>query len=249
MINYLKSENYRLTHSKGIYLYTAIISGLIILAALTLVNFGHTTNNFPYSRAKYLYGNVISGAIPIMFVASAMNLLVNSRKNRQIIKQSLSFDISKGIIYWSKFLLFLVYFVLLCVICILVTIGMGLTVFNKDMKSLHDFVISICNMAPLVFGALALVHVLNSLKINGIFSMILTLIIYYYSAGLLRLLKYIDKEFIIIYKNSPIHGFKNILEEYLNGMSTFHVEYWFLGIGLSIVILALGRWLVNKVTY
>ena len=30
--------------------------------------------------------------------------------------------------------------------------------------------------------------------------MILTLIIYYYSAGLLRLLKYIDKEFIIIYK-------------------------------------------------
>ena len=66
-----------------------------------------------------------------MFVASAMNLLVNSRENRQIIKQSLSFDISKGIIYWSKFLLFLVYFVLLCVICILVTIGMGLTVLIK----------------------------------------------------------------------------------------------------------------------
>ena len=66
-----------------------------------------------------------------MFVASAMNLLVNSRENRQIIKQSLSFDISKGIIYWSKFLLFLVYFVVLCVICILVTIGMGLTVLIK----------------------------------------------------------------------------------------------------------------------
>ena len=32
MINYLKSENYRLTHSKGIYLYTAIISGLIIFS-------------------------------------------------------------------------------------------------------------------------------------------------------------------------------------------------------------------------
>ena len=45
--------------------------------------------------------------------------------------------------------------------------------------------------------------------------MILTLIIYYYSAGLLRLLKYIDKEFIIIYKNSPMHGFKIYLKNTL----------------------------------
>lgn len=53
MINYMKSELYRIFHSKGLYIYLIICNVLMILAALTLFYFDKTENNFPYGNAKF----------------------------------------------------------------------------------------------------------------------------------------------------------------------------------------------------
>ena len=64
-------------------------------------------------------------------------------------------------------------------------------------------------MSPLIFGALALSHLLNSLKINGAFSVLLTIFIYYYGGGLLELLKFINKNGLF-YTIILLHFLKNI---------------------------------------
>ena len=110
LINYIKSENYRILHSKGFYIYTIICNLLIILAAITLMYFDKTTNKFPYGNAKFFYSNVISAGLIIIVIGIAFNLLVNNKESQRLVKDSISFDISLYIIFIGKFLIYICYF-------------------------------------------------------------------------------------------------------------------------------------------
>lgn len=249
LINYIKSENYRLLHSKSIYLYTIICATLIILAAFTLVYFDKTTFKFPYANLKFFLVNIVSSGLFIIAIGSAMNLIVNNKENKNIVKQSISFDISLDTIYYGKFIIFLFYFFILCLICTIVSILFGSLLFEKDYKTLNNFIISLINMSPLIFGALALSHLLNSLKINGAFSVLLTIFIYYYGGGLLELLKFINKKWIILYNYSPTKFFEKIFHEYATDTSVIHLECWMVGIGLGVVFLIIGNLIIKKTRY
>src|SRR5690625_5233248 len=121
MINYLKSELYRLLHKKSLHL-TSIICFLLILAAgLVLSYLPKVDPSFPYATSPFFYSNVISSGVLILIVGLLFNIALTG-KDITVIKQSVAFGISRKVIFWSKLLLTLGYFIIVCLI------GIGLMV-------------------------------------------------------------------------------------------------------------------------
>ena len=109
MINYMKSECYRLLRKKGSYVTGLICYLLIIAAAAVLTFFEQFDPNFPYATTRFFYSNVISGGLLIVIVGLLFNSALTG-KDMSLIKQSVSFGISRNIIFWSKLILTLNYF-------------------------------------------------------------------------------------------------------------------------------------------
>ena len=91
MINYIKSELYRVFHSKGIYIYIIVCNLLMLLAAVILFYFDKIEPTFPYGNAKFFYVNVVTAGLLIMVIGASMNMLVNSKQNKALNKISISF--------------------------------------------------------------------------------------------------------------------------------------------------------------
>src|SRR5690625_784512 len=121
MMNYMKSEIYRLLRKKGLHMTSLICFLLITAAAFVLYFTDQNEPNFPYATSLFFYSNVISGGILILIIAFLFNLALTG-KDMSLIKQSISFGISRNTIFWSKLILTLSYFLFICVIGLLLMI-------------------------------------------------------------------------------------------------------------------------------
>ncbi|QHW35978.1 hypothetical protein GZH82_00585 [Staphylococcus ursi] len=246
MINYIKSELYRVFNSKALYLYILVCNVLMVLAAVTLFYFNQVDSHFPYGNAHFFYINVISASTLILIVGIAMNLLVNHKENKLMNKISVSFDVSRSTIFWGKFLVYLISFSLLCIISTIITVILGLTLFEYDNVSLNQYLISLINMAPLILGGLALAHTLNSFKINIAIVIILTSLIYLQSSHLFQLLAYLNHHFNHLYKLTPGERLNQNFENFMTHSSTLDLNNWIIGGILSLLFLFCGQVIFKK---
>ena len=122
MINYLKSENYRLLNKKNLYITSLICFSLIAAAAFVLFYFQQADSTFPYGTSKYFYSNAISGGVMIIIIGLIFNIALTGN-DTSLMKQSISFGISRNVIFWSKLILTLSYFLLFCTIAIIFMIA------------------------------------------------------------------------------------------------------------------------------
>lgn len=85
MLNYIKSECYRITHTKQLYLFTGILAALAALFNGTLVYFSNR-----YTNTAFSYSNLVSQ--PMLFSAVGVLLFYilyeDSAKNGNIKIQS-----------------------------------------------------------------------------------------------------------------------------------------------------------------
>lgn len=61
MVNYMKSEFYRILHDKTIYLLTLILAALTLLVNIVLYLFKTFTTAFPYGNVWFAFSNLITG--------------------------------------------------------------------------------------------------------------------------------------------------------------------------------------------
>lgn len=245
MINYLKSERYRLTRKISLHITSIVACALIIVAGFVLDFFGKNEANFPYATSYFFYGNVVNGGLLIFIIV----LLVNSSltgKDLSTLKQSLSFGISKSTIFWSKLILTLMYFLLLCFIGIILMGVLGGTLFTDSEPYLKSFLLASVNMFPIVISAFMLVHVMQMNRIGTIYTIIAILVIYTMSDGIMNLMFRLVDPLDELYKWTPSFLLNENALSYTENAVTFSWESWFVGIGLSIIFLAIGLWQFNK---
>src|SRR5690625_1055805 len=120
----MKSEKYRLLRKKGLHITSVICLLLIIATAAVLYFSGQSDPNFPYATSLFFYSNVIGSSALILIIAFLFNLSLTG-KDMSLIKQSISFGISRNTIFWSKLILTLSYFLVVCVVGLLLMIGLG----------------------------------------------------------------------------------------------------------------------------
>ncbi|THE09134.1 ABC transporter permease [Bacillus timonensis] len=238
MINYLKSESYRLLRKKGTHITGLICLLLIVAAAATLYFFEQFDPNFPYATSKFFYSNVISGGLLIVIVGLIYNTALTG-KDLSLIKQSISFGISRNIIFWSKLILTLSYFLLICVVGIVLMIALGENLFTGENQSVRNFLLACVNMAPIVLSGFFLTHTLKMLKVGEVYIFIVLLFIFGLSGSLLRVFRPFAglRE---LHKNAPNTLLNDNLMSYLDGAAQFNYHYWVVGIVISVISLLIG---------
>lgn len=244
-MNYLKSERYRLTRKSSLHITSVIACTLIIASGFVLYFFGQYETDFPYSTSYFFYSNVVNGSVLIFIIV----ILVNSSltgKDLYTLKQSLSFGISRLTIFWSKLIVTFLYFLLLCLVGTIIMVALGETLFTGSEPFLKSYLIASINMFPIVFSAFMLVHVLQMNRIGTVYTILAILVIYIYSDGIVHLMFRLVGPLNELYKWTPSALLNENALAFAENTVTFAWDNWLVGIGLSIVFLAIGLWKFNK---
>lgn len=239
MINYLKSENYRLLNKKSLYITSVICLLLITAAAIVLYYSQQYDVNFPYGTSEFFYATAISSGSMIIIVGLLYNLALTG-KDTALIKQSVSFGISRNVIFWSKLILTLSYFLLVCITSLLLMIVLGENLLISDSESVRNFLIASVNMVPIVLSGFFILHTMKMLKISEVYIFITLLFIFSFSGNLLMIVFRPIKGLNELYKYSPDTLLDENLTQFMNSASQFGYEYWVIGIAVSSIVLLIG---------
>ena len=239
MINYLKSEQYRLVRKKSLHL-TSIICLLLIVAAAAVLHYSQKADpNFPYATARFFYSNLIGSGGLIIIVSFLYNFSLTG-KDATLLKNAVSFGISRNTIFWSKLLMTLSYFLFISILGIGLMIGLGETLMTSDGQSVKDFLTAIVNMLPIILSAFFLIHSLKMLKVGEVYIFILMLLIFVFSGDLLRVLFRPFTSLQEVYKYAPDTLLNENLLNFMNQTVQFGTQTWITGVLLSLIALLMG---------
>lgn len=239
MINYLKSEHYRLLRKKSLYITSGIGFLLIVAAAAVLHYFPRIDPTFPYATSTFFYSNVVAGWVLIMLFALIFNLALTG-KDLSVIKQSVSFGISRNTIYWTKLVLTLSYFLLICLVGLLLAISLGENLLNTVEHSVRNFLIACFNMLPIVLSGFFMIHSLRMLNAGESIIIFLMFFIFYLSGNILRALFRFIPGLDELYKYAPNMLLNDNLVKFLNHESAFDYRFWITGFVISALSLLIG---------
>jgi ABC-2 type transport system permease protein len=245
MINYMKSEYYRLLRKKGLHL-TGVICFLLIASAAGVLYFtAQYDQNFPYGTNKFFYTNVTASGLLIIIIGLLYNLALTG-KDRSLIKQSISFGISRSIIFWSKLILTLSYFLLICVAGMCLMIILGENMLTHENQAVRNFLIASVNMIPIVLSGFFLVHTLKMLKVGEIYIIIVVAIFFGFLGDLLRFLLRPFTALNELYKYAPDTLLNDNLMSFVNGTPQLGYQNWIVGLVISAAALLIGAKIFAK---
>lgn len=103
MINYMKSEWYRIANSKEIYILTGVLSGLTILLNLMLYISNRKIENFRYGTVSFSLSFLVAQLIFILVAGMAVvGILFSGEKRNGILKNAIAYGISREKIFLGK---------------------------------------------------------------------------------------------------------------------------------------------------
>lgn len=240
MINYIKSENYRLLRKKSLYITSVICYLLITAAAFVLYLSQKYDPSFPYGTSMFFYSNVFGFGLLILIVAFLFNLALTG-KDSSLIKQSVSFGVSRNTIFWSKLMLTVGYFLVICLVGIVLMIGLGEGLLASEEQSVRHFLIASFNMLPIVLSGFFMIHALKMLKVSDVYIIIMLLFIFVFSGDLLRMIPESISGLSKVYKYAPSTLLNENLMSFMGEAAQIDYRYWFAGIVISVVFLIIGR--------
>lgn len=103
MLNYIKSELYRVFHSKGIYGFIGGCSALVLAMNLLLWWCNTKDSSFPYATTRFSFSMLESGMGVVMFlVATLVSLITADEFKFHTLHNSIAFGLSRTQIFLSK---------------------------------------------------------------------------------------------------------------------------------------------------
>lgn len=104
MMNYIKSELYRILHSKGIYLLTGICMILLLSMNIVLGCF-RRVEHFSYATTEFAFNMVWSAFVVVFFLTLCMGSIIFAEEYKnKTIANSIAYGYSRISLYFGKFL-------------------------------------------------------------------------------------------------------------------------------------------------
>lgn len=158
MLNYVKSEIYRITHSWGIYVLALCFGAVPLFFNLMLYGFERFTPDFPYATTSFSYSNIVAN--PMIFCLAALCLvfvLYEGNKKNGNLKNVVAFGISREKIFVGEFMVCLIASVFVLVITATVYILSASLLLKKEgAVEVTDFINEILSVSPVAVFALLL---------------------------------------------------------------------------------------------
>lgn len=158
MLNYIKSELYRISHSAAIYITALIMAALPLIMNLVLYFFAAYDPNFPYSTTSHSFSYLVSE--PMLFcyctVIIVSILYENERKNGNL-KNVIAFGISREKIFIAQFLIsFLVSTIILIITETVYILSALFLLKHEGPANVMDMLHEIVAVFPIALAALVL---------------------------------------------------------------------------------------------
>lgn len=103
MLNYIKSEFYRVFQGRAFYLLTGALSGLTVLMNVILYLFNRFVFEFPYGSIKYSL-NILSGSMTVLLLGGMLvtSFMFSEEHKNGTLKNAVSSGISRGQFFTGK---------------------------------------------------------------------------------------------------------------------------------------------------
>lgn len=103
MMNYIKSECYRVVHTKTFYIVMAVLSGLVLLMNTVNSISGHLIPDFRYDTFRFSLNSFTSFIMLMLAMGAVVSslLFIDDRKNGAL-EQAVSYGISREKIFIGK---------------------------------------------------------------------------------------------------------------------------------------------------
>ncbi|MCH5270735.1 MAG: ABC transporter permease [Lachnospiraceae bacterium] len=158
MLNYIKSELYRISHSKGIYIFDGVCAGLLLIMNLLLYAIWKDTPSFMYATTAFAFNfaSIFIGVVFILTIVMGCIAFGDEYKNRTI-GNSIAFGSSSVKIYLGKAIVSLIISFLSLAVVLAIFIGSSyLLLQNSGPDVLWEFLQNyLVNSLILVTGVLA----------------------------------------------------------------------------------------------
>ncbi|GKV69752.1 hypothetical protein NCCP2716_22500 [Sporosarcina sp. NCCP-2716] len=247
MMNYMKSEQYRLLRKKSLHLTSLVCLALIAAAAAVLAYFQRTDPTFPYGTASFYYSNLLGGTVLVLIVIFLFNSSLTGR-DTDVLKNAVSFGIRRSTIYWSKLLLTLGYFLIISVVGVALMIALGETMLATDSGSVRNFLTALGNMAPIALSAFFFIHSMKMMKVGDVYVFIVLLVVYGFSGYLLRIGAQKLDAFRTLYDYAPDTLLGQNMMAFMGQTVQFNAACWVTGVILSAAAIVIGVTKFSKQT-
>ncbi len=255
MLSYLKSEFYRLYHNKWSYLFIVICSALLISSNIVLAAVKAAEPGFPYATTYFaLSCFYTSFQMVFLLCISVAALVFGNEHSNHTMKNSVSYGISRGNIYFGKLIVEMVYAVIAFVIITGIDIAAAyLLLENSGVEHLH-LLIKACFVAmPMFLCALAVTNCfLFALESTGAaVSAIIGLLVAFPLVSNFLGMKF--KVFAEISRFLPLYMINNITYDFKkaelilpwDGIAGYYY-YWLVGLAELIVVALIGFLVFRK---
>jgi len=103
MTNCIKSEFYRVFHTKAVYVLTGVCLLVVLLFNVVLWVMAAVDGDFPWATTKYAFSTLEGDMHVPLYLAAAMgSLIVDGELKHRTINNSVAFGLSRGQIYLSR---------------------------------------------------------------------------------------------------------------------------------------------------
>ncbi len=110
MINYIRSEFYRLLRNRGAYVFILICSALITSAHVVLAVVARKEQNFPYANTDFALGLFYTSlSVVFLLCITVASIVFGNEHNNHTLKNSISYGINRGSIYFGKLVVEIIY--------------------------------------------------------------------------------------------------------------------------------------------
>ncbi len=116
MLNYMKSEIYRIVRDKRLWILLLAFSLLLAAVVAVLAFFQNYEVNFPYGNTKFALSNIYASLTMLMFVAGGFILLLNDGDKTHVYKNSIAFGVKRSTVLLGKFLVQAVTAIMSCLL-------------------------------------------------------------------------------------------------------------------------------------
>lgn len=160
MISYIKSEYYRIFRNKWTYLFILICSALLVSSNVVLAVVNASEENFPYATTKFAISMFYSNFTIVFILCIAITALVfGNEHNNHTMKNSVSYGISRGNIFFGKFIVEVIYSILAFVIIGAIDIGTAYLLLENSGVDHMFLLLRACAAAlPLFIVAIAITN-------------------------------------------------------------------------------------------
>lgn len=155
MMNYIKSEWYRMTHSKEIYMFTGILAGTALLFNTLLFVMAQIEEGFRYATVSFSLSMFVC-SLSVLFYSSLalVGMFCGQEKKNSLLKNVVAYGISREEIFIGKCIVFTL--ISICSMFIILFVYIGSAVLLLEQGPIENVVvISLRGVTSMLLAAVA----------------------------------------------------------------------------------------------